>query len=189
MKVYTQEEFDRFEWDKYGRKICPSGDYSGIRNFPERCSFGEGCDFGEWSSFGDECRFGNISSFGEGCSFYDGSSFGERCSFGEGCIFGEKCSFGEWSSFGEGCHFGEPCSFENGRVKNGRYFACDRIGSVNRKTYFFADGENKMFVRAGCFFGALDKFVAKVKETHGGTKYERQYLSAVDLAKVVLLGE
>ena len=74
-------------------------------------------------------------------------------------------------------------------MKNGRYFACDRIGSVNRKTYFFADDENKMFVRAGCFFGTLGKFIAKVKETHGGAKYERQYLSAVDLAKVVLLGE
>ena len=74
-------------------------------------------------------------------------------------------------------------------MKNGRYFACDRIGSENRKTYFFADGENEMFVRAGCFFGTLDEFVAQVKETHSGTKYERQCLSAVDLAKIVLLGE
>ena len=74
-------------------------------------------------------------------------------------------------------------------MKDGRYFACDRIGSEDRKTYFFVDGENKMFVRAGCFFGTLDEFVAQVKEKHSGTKYERQYLSAVDLAKVVLLGE
>ena len=74
-------------------------------------------------------------------------------------------------------------------MKNGRFFACDRIGSENRKTYFFADGKNNMYVRAGCFFGTLDEFVAQVKETHSGTKYERQYLSAVDLAKIVLLGE
>ena len=159
MKVYTQEEFDQLERDEYGWKICPSGDYSGIRNFPGWCSFGERCRFGEL------CRFD------------------ERCRFGERCRFSELCRFDEW------CSFGKQCSFENGRVKNGRYFACDRIGSEDRKTYFFADGKNKMYVRAGCFFWTLDEFVAQVKETHSGTKYERQYLSAVDLAKIVLLGE
>lgn len=50
--------------------------------------------------------------------------------------FPEYCSFGEWCSFGERCSFGEKCSFEAARVINGTYFACDRIGSEKRKTYF-----------------------------------------------------
>lgn len=105
--------------------------------------------------------------------------------FGSGCSFGNWCSFGERCSFGEVCSFGERCRFENERVKNGTYFACDRIGSEKRKTYFFK-GDNGYFVRAGCFFGTLDEFVERVKKVHAGTKFEREYIAAVDLAKIVL---
>ena len=101
------------------------------------------------------------------------------------CSFGERCSLGEWCSFGERCSFGKGCDFENGRVKNGKFFACDRIGSEKRKTYFFK-GDNGYFVRAGCFFGTLDEFVERVKKVHAGTKFEREYLVAVELAKIVL---
>ena len=59
------------------------------------------------------------------------------------------------------------------------------VGSEKRKTYFFK-GDNGCFVRAGCFFGTFDEFAAKVKETHGGTKFEREYLAALELAKIVL---
>ena len=155
MKVYTQEEFDAIKRNEYGVKNCPTGDYTQIKSFPERCSFDKSC------------------------------SFGEDCSFGEWCSFGEDCSFGEWCSFGEDCGFGEWCSFEADRVINGTYFACDRIGSEKRKTYFFK-GDNGCFVRAGCFFGTFDEFAAKVKERHGGTKFEHEYLAALELAKIVL---
>ena len=73
MKKYTEKDLETFDRDKYGWLICPSGDYSEIKTFPEKCSFGERCSFGAWCSFGQAC------SFGEGCSF------GERCSFGQGC--------------------------------------------------------------------------------------------------------
>lgn len=62
MKKYTQADFDAFEVID-GIKQCPSGDYSDIRVFGERCSFGKGCSFGECCSFGERC------SFGKGCSF------------------------------------------------------------------------------------------------------------------------
>ena len=73
-------------------------------------------------------------------------------------------------------------------MKNGTYFACDRIGSERRKTYFFRDGDGNMFVRAGCWFSSLDEFIERVKDVHGGTKYEKEYLAAVELAQIVLKG-
>lgn len=173
MKKYTIEDFDKFEIID-GYINCPSGDYSSIKKFPEKCSFGE------------VCRFGERCSFGEGCSFGDVCSFGDGCSFGEWCSFGDGCSFGEWCSFGNMCRFGAGCSFENNRIKNGKYFACDRIGREKRKTYFFIDETGKMFVRAWCFFGTLTEFIARVKEVHAGTKFEKEYLMACELAKVVL---
>ena len=64
MKKYTQADFDAFEVID-GIKQCPSGDYSDIQVFSDRCSFGEDC------SFGEECSFGECCSFGEWCSFED----------------------------------------------------------------------------------------------------------------------
>ena len=99
MNKYTQADFDNFEVDENGYKICPSGDYTQI------------------------------------------------------------------SSFGAWCSFDEKCSFENGAVKNGRYVAVDRIGSANRKAYFFMDEDGKMFVRAGCWFSDMAAFRERVKKS------------------------
>ena len=173
MKKWTQEEVDQITPDQYGVRRFPTGDYSGIKSFGERCSFGEGCSFGKWCSFGEDC------SFGEGCSF------GRGCSFGEWGRFGERCSFGEYCSFGEDCSFGRDCSFEAGRISNGRYVAVDRIGSAQRKAYFFK-GDEGLFVRAGCWFSSLEDFKARVRGVHSGTRHEREYLAACDLAEMML---
>ena len=147
MKKYTQADFDNFEVDDYGHKICPAGDYTAMK------------------------------------------SFGEGCRFGERCIFGALCSFGERCSFGEECSFCKCCSFENGAVKNGRYVAVDRIGSENRKAYFYIDENGNMFVRAGCWFSDMAAFKERVKKVHAGTIHERTYLAACELAELMLKGE
>ena len=49
MKKFTQNEFDAFPVIN-GRKICPSGDYTGISEF------GEGCEFGGFCMFGEGCQ-------------------------------------------------------------------------------------------------------------------------------------
>ena len=36
----------------------------------------------------------------------------------------------------------------------------------------------------GCFLGTLEEFEAKVKETHGGNLYGREYLKLIELAKL-----
>ena len=123
MKKYTQADFDNFEVDEYGHKICPTGDYTAIKSF------------------------------------------------------GALCRFGEW------------CSYENGTVKNGRYVAVDRIGSENRKAYFYIDDNGNMFVRAGCWFSDMAAFKERVKKVHAGTIHEKTYLAACDLAELMLKGE
>ena len=46
MKKYTLEDFEKFEKDDNDRIICPTGDYTEIKQFPGYCSFGERCSFG-----------------------------------------------------------------------------------------------------------------------------------------------
>ena len=159
MKKYTKKDLETFERDENGWLICPSGDYTAIRVFPAKCSFGA------FSRFGEGCTFGNGHIFGEGCIFGAWSSFGQECSFGEGCSFGARCSR-------EG-------------LTNSIYVAVDRIGSELRKTYFFK-AEEGYFVRAGCFFGTLDEFKAQVHKTRRGTIHETTYRMACELAVKLL---
>lgn len=53
MKKYTQEEFERLPIED-GYRICPTGDYTQVKDF------GRGCSFGEWCSFGEGCKIENI---------------------------------------------------------------------------------------------------------------------------------
>ena len=59
----------------------------------------------------------------------------------------------------------------------------DNIGSRKSRTLFFKTDKG-VFVQCGCFFGDLEKFVEKVKETHQGNKHERDYLALVEFIKV-----
>ena len=188
MKKYTQADLDNFKVDEYGHKICPAGDYTAIKGFGERCSFGALCSFGEGCIFCEQCIFGELCIFGGGCIFDEGCIFGKWCRFGERCIFGKWCRFGERCIFGERCGFGTQCSYENGTVKNGRYVAVDRIGSKNRKAYFYIDDNGNMFVRAGCWFSDMAAFKERVKKVHAGTIHEKTYLAACDLAELMLKG-
>ena len=102
------------------------------------------------------------------------------------------CPSGDYTQikgFGECCSFGEGCRFERGRVSDGRYMAVDRIGSEKRKTYFFADRDGNIFVRAGCWFSDLSAFKERVRDVHKGTRHEKEYLAACDLAELMLMEE
>ena len=159
MKTYTQAEFDEFPVID-GIRQCPTGNYTQIKRFGERCSFGgrcrfsEGCSFGEWCSFGERCRFG------------------ERCSFGEGCSFGERCSFGK------------RCSFEKLAMEHRPYFIrINNIGSRQDGCIIY-NAASGLHVRSGCWFGTESEFIARVKDTHEDSKYVRQYLAAIELARI-----
>lgn len=44
--------------------------------------------------------------------------------------------------------------------------------------------DNSILVRCGCFCGNLDEFAAKVKETRGENQHAKEYMVAIELAKV-----
>ena len=58
----------------------------------------------------------------------------------------------------------------------------DNIGSRKSRTLFLKTGKG-VFVQCGCFFGNLEEFIAKVKETHQGNKHEKDYLELVEFIK------
>ena len=98
--------------------------------------------------------------------------------------FGEVCSFGEWCSFGEGCSFGERCSFEKLAMEHRPYFIrINNIGSRQDGCIIY-NAASGLHVRSGCWFGTESEFIARVKDTHEDSKYARQYLAAIELARI-----
>lgn len=174
LHVFTQEEFDAIPRDKYGWKNCPSGDYTQIKNFPERCSFERGSIFGSDAVFENECRLG------------DGCQLGNRCQLGNICRLGDDCQLGNYCDLGDYCRFGAGAVFENGLVQGTvSMLRVAYIGSRKGTTYFWKHNKG-IFVRCGCFSGDIEKFKAQVEETHkNNPQHLKEYRGAIQYAKTV----
>ena len=58
------------------------------------------------------------------------------------------------------------------------------IGSRDDFTTFYRDKDNEITVKCGCFLGKIDKFLEKVTQTHGDSKYALVYRAAVEVARL-----
>ena len=187
--------------------------FVGLCEFGEKCKFGAECSFGNFCKFGLDCRFGESCKFGRSCAFnrlcnfgfdctfgesccFGGDSiFGESCKFGRSCAFNHSCNFGGKCEFGHQCKFGEKygfglgCTFEKGfKAKTTLPFITLGGAGSEARTCYFYDFEKGIHVRAGCFFGSLEEFKAKVlkdEETpETPSKKTRVYLSFCDTVEI-----
>lgn len=89
--------------------------------------------------------------------------------------------------FGNARVYDDAWVFGNAEVFNTRHFFVQGpIGSRNGFITFYRTKDNTVEVRCGCFSGSLQKFVDRVEETHGGSRYEKEYKLAAELAKVCI---
>ncbi len=182
--------------------------------FGNRCDLGDGCELGHdcrlgsWCVLGDECMLGDGCVLGNGCRLGHDCRLGNRCDLGDECVLGECCDLGDccdlggWCKLGDGCKLGNGCklgydcklgeyidvraTFDGGRVRDGLYVQVGNIGSEHRTAYFYINKTGAMFARAGCWFSEMEDFKARVKDVHGGTIYEVQYIAACAYAEAVL---
>ena len=56
------------------------------------------------------------------------------------------------------------------------YATVKGFGREFRATTFFRQRDKSIGVVCGCFYGTLEEFREKVKETHGDSKYAKEYL-------------
>lgn len=72
---------------------------------------------------------------------------------------------------------------------NANYTTIKGFGSAFRNTTFFRQADNTIGVVCGCFYGTLEEFRNKVSETHGDTKYAKEYLMIADLMEIHFANE
>ena len=69
------------------------------------------------------------------------------------------------------------------KIKDKGILLIGNIGSRYSYTTIY-NTDKGIYVMCGCFFGTIDEFVSKVKETHKGNNHERDYLAMVEFIKI-----
>ena len=101
--------------------------------------------------------------------------------------FGNAWVYGNARVSGDARVYGNAWVYGNAEVFNTRHFFVQGpIGSRDGYVTFYRTKDDTVEVRCGCFSGSLQKFVDRVEETHGGSRYEKEYKLAAELAKVCI---
>ena len=80
---------------------------------------------------------------------------------------------------------GDAKVWGNAKVFSARHvLVIGAMGSRDDFTTFFRDKDNEITVKCGCFLGKIDKFLEKVTQTHGDSKYALVYRAAVEVARL-----
>ena len=135
--------------------------------------------------------------------------YGKALVYGDAQIYGYACVYDNAEVFDNAQVFGDACVCDNAWIcdnarvlgnaqvydttlihcdaqisSNADYICFKGFGSENRNTTMFKTKNGDIYVSCGCFTGSLRAFTDKVKETHGNTKYAKEYLACIEVAKI-----
>ena len=132
--------------------------------------------YGDARVCGDAWVCGNARVSGNAWVFGDARVSGDAWVSGNARVSGDARVYGDARVCGDAWVYGD--AWVSG---NADYATVHGFGSEYRTTTFFRTKAGDIGVRCGCFYGTLEEFRAKVKETHGETKTAKEYLRVADL--------
>ena len=98
---------------------------------------------------------------------------------GDARVFGDARVYGDANVYGDAWVFGDASVSGDADYTTARGF-----GRYFRTTTFFRCNNGVVRCKCGCFYGSIDEFRAKVRETHGNSKYAKEYLMIADLMEL-----
>lgn len=133
-------------------------------------------------------EFGGYIEKEENLSHFDNAwVYGNAKVYGDARVSGNARVFGNAWVSGNAKVSGNAWFSGNAEVFNTRHFFVQGpIGSRDGYVTFYRTKDDTVGVRCGCFSGSLQEFVNQVEETHGGSRYEKEYKLAAELAKVCI---
>ena len=159
-----------------------TGEFGGYIEKEENLShFGNAWVSGNAWVFDNARVYDNAWVFGNAWVFDNARVYDDTWVYGNARVYDNAWVFGNAKVYGDAWVSG------NAEVFNTRHFFVQGpIGSRNGFITFYRTKDNTVEVRCGCFSGSLQKFVDRVEETHGGSRYEKEYKLAAELAKVCI---
>ena len=143
-------------------------------------------EHGAWVS-GNARVSGNALVSGNAWVSGDARVYGDAQVYGDAWVSGNAWVSGDARVYGDAQVYGDAWVFGDAQVsKTAHVLTVGPIGSRDDTTTFFRAKSSAGFaisVCCGCFRGTVDEFRAKVKQTHGDSKYGEAYQLAADLAE------
>ena len=110
---------------------------------------------------------------------------------GDAWVYGNALVSGNALVYGNAEVYGNAWVYGNARVSgdaevygDADYATVSGFGSQFRTTTFFRLKGGDIGVRCGCFYGTIEQFREKAKETHRDSKYAKEYLMIADLMEL-----
>ena len=140
---------------------------------------------GDARVFGDAMVFGDARVSGDARVFGDAMVSGDARVFGDAMVSGDAMVFGDARVSGDAKVSGDARVSGNAVVHKPSDIALIKgFGSEFRATSFFRCVDGLVRCQCGCFYGTVDEFRSKVRETHGNSKYAKEYLMIADLMEL-----
>ena len=115
---------------------------------------------------------------------------GDAWVYGDAQVYGNARVCGDAQVCGDAWVCGDAQVYGNARVSGDADYATVKgFGSEYRNTTFYRGKDEKIYVVCGCFFGDLEQFRAKVRETHKNSKYAKEYLMIANLMEMHFTGQ
>ena len=93
--------------------------------------------------------------------------------------------FGNAQVYGETWLRNNAWIFNDARISNKADYICfGGFGSENGNITMFRTKNKDVYMRCNRFSGSLKEFEEIVKETYGDTKYAKEYLTCIEVAKI-----
>ena len=105
--------------------------------------------------------------------------------YDDACVIDNAQIYDNARVYGDTIIYGDTCICNDAWICGDSDYICFKgFGSENRNTIMFKTKNGDIYVCCGCFRGSLKEFEEKVKETHGNTKYAKEYLVCIEAAKI-----
>ena len=180
--------------------------YDDAEVYGNACVFGDAKVYGGAKVYGYSIIYDSANVYGDAV-VYDSANVSGNANvysyakvYGNAVVSGDAGVSGNAEVYGNAEIFGNAMVYDNAKVYSyaevhgdtkisndavigSRFDACtiSGFGSAGRTTTFFKCKDNTIRVNCGCFNGTLDEFRSKVKETHGDSKYAKEYLAIADI--------
>ena len=143
--------------------------------------------YGDARVSGNAWAYGEVQVAGNAWIYGDARVFGNAWVYGNARVSENAWVYGNAKVYGDARVSGNARVYGDARVFNTRHFFVQGpIGSRDGYVTFYRTKDDTVEVRCGCFSGSLQEFVNQVEETHGGSRYEKEYKLAAELAKVCI---
>ena len=140
---------------------------------------------GDAGVFGDTWVYDNARVFGDAVVSDNARAFGNAWVYGNAWVSGNAVvsdnarAFGDTVVSGDAKVSGDACVYKPSDIAS-----IEGFGSKFRAISFFRCVDGLVRCQCGCFYGTIDDFRSKVRETHGDSKYAKEYLMAADLMEL-----